>query len=229
LLAEEVVMATLVINGLCKHYRSGDRLQPVLKGLDLRLNGGEVLALLGPSGSGKSSLLHLIAGIESADSGTIHLLNQPMTTLNERQRTLFRRRHIGVVFQFFNLIPTLTVEENVLLPLQLNRRTQDYDQARIELQRLGLGERLGDYPEQLSGGEQQRVAICRALIHQPALLLADEPTGSLDNETAEQVMGWMLDQVRSRNQTLIMVTHNPDYVRYADRALRLHQGALVPL
>ncbi|MEH6626396.1 MAG: ABC transporter ATP-binding protein [Motiliproteus sp.] len=214
----------LVLKNLHKNFDVGSRSQTVLKGVDLTLSPGEVLVLLGASGSGKSTLLNLIAGLEYPDQGTVTIAGKSITELSEHQRTLFRRQHIGIVFQFFNLIPSLTVMENLLLPLQLNRMCQDQQPIRELLGQLGLLHIEDLYPEQLSGGEQQRVAIARALVHQPSLLLADEPTGSLDNSNAEKVSRLLFDQVRQRQQSLILVTHNERLAAHGDRVLRLNQG-----
>lgn len=220
------VQPILELKDLHKRYAHGGSDQVILKGVDLTVSAGEIVMLVGPSGSGKSSLLHLISGVDLPDQGDIQLLNRSLTSMTEAERTLFRRQHIGVVYQFFNLIPTLTVRENILLPLTLNNRMQEQVNADRQLAALGLAEKADRFPEQLSGGEQQRVAICRALVHKPALLLADEPTGSLDNETADSVLQQMLDQIRQAGMTLIMVTHSEAVTQYADRVLRLHNGQL---
>lgn len=220
-------MSILRINQLHKSYRNGPDRLPILQDLQLDMHAGEILMLLGPSGSGKSTLLNLIAGIDTPDSGNIDINGTRVSDLSEHQRTLFRRQHIGTIYQFFNLIPTLTVLENILLPLQLNGRMHDSAQALAQMQRLGIEHRQQLFPEQLSGGEQQRVAICRALIHRPCLLLADEPTGSLDLESAARVMQLFLEQVQEFGQSLILVTHNPDITASANRILRLDRGRLV--
>jgi putative ABC transport system ATP-binding protein len=220
-------MSILRISNLHKSYRNGPDRLPILQGVQLDMRAGEILMLLGPSGSGKSTLLNLIAGIDAADSGNIDINGTRVTDLNEHQRTLFRRQHIGTIYQFFNLIPTLTVLENILLPLQLNGRMRESERALAQMQLLGIEHRKNMFPEQLSGGEQQRVAICRALTHRPCLLLADEPTGSLDLESAGTVMQLFLEQVREFGQSLVLVTHNPEITRMANRTLRLEQGRLV--
>lgn len=219
-------MPILKVTGLNKSFEVAGNSQPVLQDLNLEIARGEILMLLGPSGSGKSSLLNLLAGVDQPDSGQIRILNQNMTALDEAGRTRFRREHIGVVYQFFNLIPTLTVMENILLPLSLNGRLAERPQAEQQLALMGLADKQDRFPEQLSGGEQQRVAICRALVHKPALLLADEPTGSLDNDTADQVLALMLEKIRQEQMTLIMVTHSDALIEHADRVLRLHRGVL---
>jgi putative ABC transport system ATP-binding protein len=193
---------------------------------------GEFVCLVGKSGSGKSTLLNLISGIDAPTHGhvTIHTGEQEVriTALNEHERTLFRRRHIGIVFQFFNLIPTLTVLENVTLPLELaGGRGNHRREAGALLERVGLGNRLNTYPDRLSGGEQQRVAIARALVHNPLLILADEPTGNLDDETGESVLRLLLDLSCDSGKTLLMATHAAEVAGRADRVLHLVHGKLV--
>jgi putative ABC transport system ATP-binding protein len=184
---------------------------------------------LGKSGSGKSTLLNLISGIEKPTAGDIYINGVRITGLKERERTLFRRDHIGFVFQFFNLIPTLTVLENVTLPQELAGRGtgQAAEQAVKLLSAVGLPDRLDTFPDKLSGGEQQRVAIARALAHDPLLVLADEPTGNLDEETGELVLNLLLELTRSANKTLIMATHNPEVVPLADCIYSIHDGQLL--
>jgi putative ABC transport system ATP-binding protein len=185
--------------------------------------------LLGRSGSGKSTLLNLISGIDLPTAGDVIIGEHCLTRLSEQQRTLFRRAHIGFVFQFYNLIPTLTVEENLLLPLELTGHSGPAaeQQARHFLEQVGLPDRAASYPDRLSGGEQQRVAICRALIHRPLLLLADEPTGNLDAETGAQVMELLIRLSRETQMTTLMVTHSQEIARSADRVLMIQDGQLV--
>ena len=201
----------------------------VLQNAHAEFQSGEITAILGKSGSGKSTLLNLISGIDAPDSGQIWVNGQDLTALPERDRTLFRRSQIGFVFQFFNLIPTLTVGENVSLPLELNQlsRSDTDKRARELLEAVGLLERWDTFPEKLSGGEQQRVALARALVHQPLLILADEPTGNLDEETGAQMMDLLARLTREQNGTLLIVTHNPEAAAYADRTLRLSHGQLI--
>ncbi|MEO7838783.1 MAG: ABC transporter ATP-binding protein, partial [Anaerolineales bacterium] len=181
------------------------------------------------SGSGKSTLLNLISGIDVPDNGQVWVDGQDLTTLSERERTLFRRAQIGFVFQFFNLIPTLTVGENVSLPLELNRipRPQAYKKAQHMLEAVSLLDRWNTFPEKLSGGEQQRVALARALVHDPLLILADEPTGNLDEETGVQVISLLTRLTHEQNRTLLIVTHSLEAASIADRVLRLSHGQLV--
>ncbi|PLX79454.1 MAG: ABC transporter ATP-binding protein [Desulfuromonas sp.] len=219
----------LKINNLSKHFREGESERIVFQGLETTILKGEFVVLLGRSGSGKSTLLNLISGIDAPTSGEVFLGDQNLTGMTEKQRTLFRRDHIGFVFQFFNLIPTLTVMENMLLPLELkNIMDQGTEQqARSLLDQVGLADRLESYPDRLSGGEQQRVAICRAIIHEPLLLLADEPTGNLDAETGTQVLELLERLVRQNRMTTVMVTHSKEVAKLADRIITIEDGRLV--
>jgi putative ABC transport system ATP-binding protein len=185
--------------------------------------------LLGKSGSGKSTLLNLVSGIDLPSGGAIWVAGQPITRLGERERTLFRRRSVGFVFQFFNLVPTLTVLENVLLPLELNGLSGVTAKAKAEamLGEVDLADRGASYPDRLSGGEQQRIAIARALVHDPELILADEPTGNLDAETGRQVLELLDRLTRRAGKTMLMVTHSQEVVGVADRVLRVRDGHLV--
>jgi putative ABC transport system ATP-binding protein len=218
--------ALIQIRGLSKTYTEGDRARLVLSQVDLDIEEGEFFVLLGKSGSGKSTLLNLISGIDDADSGSIRVGSTEITRLDERALTLFRREHIGIIFQFFNLIPTLTVLENITLPLEL-RGKREQSRARMLLERVGLGARADAFPDKLSGGEQQRIAIARALAHEPPVVLADEPTGNLDEETGEQILGLLLELTRDTGKTLVMATHNPEIVPLADRVCRIHDGKLI--
>jgi putative ABC transport system ATP-binding protein len=216
---------TLVsLRGLRRAYQEGDRLRTVLHGLDLDIKQGECVALLGRSGCGKSTLLNLISGIDQADAGEIYINGLNLTGMSEYERTLFRRRHIGFVYQFFNLIPTLTVEENLLLPLELNNL--DKSAALALLSAVDLSDRRATFPDRLSGGEQQRVAIARALVHDPLLVLADEPTGNLDAETGRHMLQLLDRLVRKTGKTLFLVTHSEDAIVLADRVLTLEDGRL---
>jgi putative ABC transport system ATP-binding protein len=219
----------LCLRDLSKSYQEGDRNRVVLHEASAAFAKGEFAAILGKSGSGKSTLLNLISGIDRVDQGAIWLEGRDLTGLDERHRTLFRRRNIGFIFQFFNLIPTLTVLENVTLPLELNGADQKTaaGQACGLLEAVGLRERQGTFPEHLSGGEQQRVAIARALVHDPLLVLADEPTGNLDDETGRQVLALLDRLTRQAGKNLILVTHSREAAAYADRVLVLREGQLV--
>ncbi len=220
----------LSVRSLSKTFLDGDVARSVLEAVDLDLDSGEVLALMGPSGSGKSTLLNLLAGLLEPDTGSIVLTGadgpQVVTDMGEAARTRLRRRQIGYVFQFFNLIPTLTVRENVLLPLELNRLAHLEAEALGRLAALGLGERLDDFPGHLSGGERQRTAIARAMAHRPPLVLADEPTGNLDAQTAAQVAGRLIDEVRILSGGLVMATHSEQIAGLADRVVRLDKLTL---
>ncbi len=217
------------IDGLTKQYREGETVHTVLHALDCALAPGEIVALLGSSGSGKSTLLNLIGGLDRPDAGRIVVAGRDIAALDETARTLWRRREVGFVFQFFNLIPTLTVAENVRLPLSLNRRDDAAGRARVSelLDRVGLSGREASFPERLAGGEQQRLAIVRALIHQPRLLLADEPTGNLDEATGERVLALLLELARAAGTTALLVTHDQTVAGHADRILELRDGVLL--
>jgi putative ABC transport system ATP-binding protein len=214
---------------LSKSFREGPHTRSVLRDVNAVFAKGESVAVVGQSGSGKSTLLNLISGIDDADGGAIWLDGQNLTALEERQRTLFRRRHIGFVFQFFNLLPTLTVWENVMLPLELNGINGADASQRVQslLDAVGLGDRGDTFPDRLSGGEQQRIAIARALVHDPRLVLADEPTGNLDEDTGCQVLNLLDRLTRQAGKNLVLVTHSPDAAAYADRILYLRDGKLV--
>jgi len=218
----------LIIRQLCRSFREGARVHRVLDQADAHVAGGEAVAVIGRSGSGKSTLLNLISGIDRADSGTVEIDGRDVTALIEPQRTLLRRTRIGFVYQFFNLLATLDVEENVRLVLELNgvRGAKARQRSVAMLTEVGLGDRLHSAVDALSGGEQQRVALARALVHEPTLLLADEPTGNLDEETAQQVLPVLFSLTRARGATLLVVTHDEALARSADRVLELREGRL---
>lgn len=213
---------------ISKSYFDHGQQRDVLSNVCLDVNRGDFLAILGSSGSGKTTLLHLIGGIDTPDSGSIVIDGTEITGLSDTERTLFRRRHVGMVFQLFNLIPTLTVWENVLLPAELEGAVDSTrrDQAAELLERVGLGDRHSTYPDRLSGGEQQRVAIVRALAHQPHVVLADEPTGNLDAENSERVLSLLLQLTREAGRTLLMATHDHEIAREASHISRLQGGGL---
>ncbi|MDO2947878.1 ABC transporter ATP-binding protein [Aeromonas simiae] len=219
----------LNLRNLSKRFANGGETLPLFEGLDLTLNAGETCLLLGQSGCGKSTLLSLIAGLIAPDEGEIWLGETRLDTLPADERARLRGRHFGIVYQDFNLLPTLTVAENLALPLQINQQPQDDARLDALLARLGMSHKRHAWPEQLSGGQRQRVALARALIHQPTWLLADEPTGSLDEHNAEQVMALMMAAVRDTGAGLLLVSHNPGYSDLADRVLRLEGGQLVEL
>ena len=220
--------AVVQIRDLLKTYSEGDQTLRVLDGVSLDIRQGEFLALLGASGSGKSTLLNLLSGIDEPDRGSIVVDGDDITQLSDTRLTLFRRERIGIVFQFFNLIPTLTVLENITLPKELGgaRRQKVEPRARELLQEVGLADRADTYPDKLSGGEQQRVAIARALLHEPAIVFADEPTGNLDEDTGAQVLQLLLRLTRDAGKTLIMATHSPEISERADRVCQIHDGRL---
>jgi putative ABC transport system ATP-binding protein len=214
---------------LTKVYREGESERVVFRDVDAAIRPAEITVLLGRSGSGKSTLLNLISGIDLPTAGAVLVDGVDLTRLGEHERTLFRRRHIGFIFQFFNLIPLLTVEENLLLPLELNNRAGAAARRRAEevLERVGLSDRGRSFPDGLSGGEQQRLAIARALVHDPSLILADEPTGNLDADTAARVVD-LLDRVaREAGKTVVMATHSREVVGVADRVFTVQHGHLV--
>ncbi len=212
--------------GLARRYRMGDAFVDALRGVDLTVARGEFVALVGPSGSGKSTVLNLIGGLDQPTSGQVWINGTELSGSDERTLTRHRRQHVGFVFQSFNLLPRLTAEENVALPLMFSgvpeqeRRTR----ARMLLERVGLGPRLAHRPTQLSGGERQRVAIARALVGQPALLLADEPTGNLDTAIGTEIMSLLKELNREESLTLLVVTHDPEIAAFADRVVKLRDG-----
>jgi putative ABC transport system ATP-binding protein len=217
------------LRGVTKTYREGDTTRAVLVGVDATIRRGELCVLIGRSGSGKSTLLNLIGGIDVPTSGAIVVDGTDLAAASEAARTLFRRHHVGFVFQFFNLIPTLTVEENLRLPLELNGRPRDAarERAAALLAEVGLAGREAAFPEHLSGGEQQRVAVARALVHEPLLVLADEPTGNLDLDTGRQVLELLDRLTRQAGRTMVMATHSAEVMGLADRIFRLQDGRLV--
>ena len=218
----------LEVLGLKKSYPSGDMYQVVIDNLSLTIKHGEVVAMLGASGSGKTTLLNLLSGIDTPDSGTVKIDNTDLHCLDENSRTLLRRQKLGFVFQFFNLIPTLTVAENIALPLQLlSRPAAEIAQVTSSLLgKVGLAGVEGRYPETLSGGEQQRIAIARAVAHRPLLLLADEPTGNLDEQTGLNIIQLLNTLAREQNISMLLVTHSQQVADSADRILTLQQGKL---
>ncbi len=215
------------ITSLTKRYlpeERGDR--PVLNGVSLSVDAGEWVILMGDSGSGKSTLLNLLAGVDRPDSGTIEIGNVPVSDLSESERTLFRRTRMGFVFQFFNLFPTLTAWENIVLPLRLNGR-HDSGPARRLLEEVELAGKEHRYPSELSGGEQQRVALARALVHGPSIILADEPTGSLDHRTGHVILTLLSKLHQERQPTIVMATHSQDASRYGQRIFHVRDGEIL--
>jgi putative ABC transport system ATP-binding protein len=222
-------MAVLKTENLRKVYKMGAHFVSALDGVDFEVEQGEFIAIMGPSGSGKSTLLHLLGGLDHPSEGEVELAGQRFSQLNEHEATLARRHHVGFVFQFFNLLPTLTAEENVVLPIIIDgkdpKSVKDWLEDLLEL--VGLLDRRDHKPDQLSGGEQQRVAIARALITKPAILLADEPTGNLDSKTGTAIMELILKSSRELKQTVIVVTHDPKAAAYAQRTIFLQDGKIV--
>ncbi|MEF7613234.1 ABC transporter ATP-binding protein [Aquincola sp. MAHUQ-54] len=214
------------LDGLSMHYTLGTARIDVLRGVSLRVPAGQSVAIAGPSGSGKTSLLLLLAGLERPGAGSVDIDGMRLDTLDRDALADLRRDRIGIVFQSFHLLPSLTALDNVALPLQIAGRPQAHDRARDFLHRVGLGARLGHYPGQLSGGEQQRVAIARSLVHGPRLLLADEPTGNLDDHTGEAVRELLLTLNEEAGTTMVLVTHDLAFAARCDRVLRLHDGQL---
>ena len=221
-------MPVLEAKNLRKEYLMGEHRVEALAGVDFIVQESEFVAIMGPSGSGKSTLLHLIGGLDQPSSGEITLAGQNLALLKDKKATLLRRRNVGFVFQFFNLLPTLTAEENIMLPLLIDgKRQRDY-QDRLEnlLKLVNLEDRRKHKPEQLSGGEQQRVALARALITQPAIVLADEPTGNLDTRTGTLIMELLRRSCEELGQTIVVVTHDPKAAAYADRVVFLQDGSI---
>jgi putative ABC transport system ATP-binding protein len=214
---------------LRKQYVMGQHEVNALAGVDFAVEKGEFVAIMGPSGSGKSTLLHLLGGLDRPSDGEVTLADQRLSILNDNQATLVRRHNVGFIFQFFNLLPTLTAEENVALPLIIDGQDLRKYQARIDtlLERVGLTQRRRHKPDQLSGGEQQRVAIARAFVTQPAIVLADEPTGNLDTKTGSAIMDLLRRSCDDLDQTVIVVTHDPRAATYADRVVFLSDGHVV--
>jgi lipoprotein-releasing system ATP-binding protein len=224
--------ATLVLEGrgLEKSYFDGTRVLPVLKGADITVREGEIVSIVGASGSGKSTLLHLLGALDRPSGGTIRLRGADMSSLDNARLAEVRGRSVGFIFQFHHLLSEFSALENVMVPgLILGRPAGELrTQARARLEELGLGERLTHRPSKLSGGEQQRVSLARALMNNPDVVLADEPTGNLDTESAEMVIRLLWQNVRERRKSLVIVTHEPEIARRADRCLRLKEGLLVP-
>lgn len=213
--------------GLAKSYFDGDREHVVLSGVDMAIRAGEFAVILGRSGSGKSTLLNLIGAMDVPSRGQIRIDGRRIDNLDEDARTLLRRQQVGFVFQAFNLIPTLTVRENLLLPLQLNGLGDGEERITDMLGRLGLADKAGSFPDQLSGGERQRVAIARALVHRPSLVIADEPTGNLDLDTGRQVLELLDRTTRAEGKTMVMATHSREVIGLADRIFTIAEGRLM--
>ena len=220
-------MSILQTHDVRKYYGSGDTQVRALDGVDLAVEPGEFVAIVGTSGSGKSTLLHMLGGLDRPTAGKVEVDGKDIFALKDEALTIFRRRKIGFVFQSYNLVPVLSVYENIVLPVELDGRRVDQAYLREVVDTLGLGKKLRSLPNQLSGGQQQRVAIARALAAKPSILLADEPTGNLDSKTSQDVLGLMKVTGQKFGQTLVMITHNEEIAQLADRIVRIEDGRIV--
>ena len=220
-------MTVLETRDLKKYYGAGDTLVKALDGVDLQVENGEFVAIVGTSGSGKSSLLHILGGLDRPTGGSVLVDGKDIFSLKDEELTIFRRRKIGFVFQAYNLVPVLSAYENIILPIQLDGGRVDKDYVGRVIEALGLEQRLNSLPSQLSGGQQQRVAIARALAAKPAIILADEPTGNLDSRTSQDVLGLMKVTGQKFAQTMVMITHNEEIAQLADRIVRIEDGRIV--
>lgn len=220
-------MTILQTSGLKKYYGSGDTQVKALDGMNLSIEQGEFVAIVGTSGSGKSTLLHMLGGLDRPTAGTVTVDGKDIFTLKDEELTIFRRRKIGFVFQAYNLVPVLSVWENIVLSIQLDGNKVDTDFVEAVVSTLGLEKKLRSLPNQLSGGQQQRVAIARALATKPAILLADEPTGNLDSKTSQDVLSLMKVTGQKFGQTMVMITHNEEIAQLADRIIRIEDGRIV--
>jgi putative ABC transport system ATP-binding protein len=217
----------VVARDVVRRYGEGESAVEAVRGVSLEVPSGQFTAVMGPSGSGKSTLMHVLAGLDRPTSGTVEIGGRDVTEMSDKQLTLLRRDHVGFIFQFFNLLPVLTAQENILLPLSIAGRKPDRAWVDSVIERVGLADRRSHRPAELSGGQQQRVAIARALVSEPTVLLADEPTGNLDSRTSAEVLELLRDTVREYGQTTLMVTHDPSAAATADRVLFLADGSLV--
>ena len=219
--------AILKAAGLKKYYGKGEALVKALDGIDLEIERGKFTAIIGTSGSGKSTLLNMLGGLDTPSEGSIQIGNTELAKLNSEQATIFRRNHIGFIFQNYNLVPVLSVWENIVFPISLDGRRPDETFIMEIVRLLGLEKKLDSLPNNLSGGQQQRVAIARALASKPAIILADEPTGNLDSKTSDDVIGLLKMTGKEFNQTIVMITHNPEIAQMADRIVRIEDGRMV--
>ena len=219
-------MKILEVKNLCKTYGKGETEVKALNNVSFSVDKGEFVAIIGPSGSGKSTLLHILGGVDVTTSGSVIINGEDISKLNETALAIFRRRQIGLIYQFYNLIPILTVEENLTLPLRLDGRKPDERQTEYLVKTLGLENRLDHLPNQLSGGQQQRVSIGRALINNPALMLADEPTGNLDSENSKEIVSLLRKFNKEQNQTVIIITHDERIALAADRIIEIEDGKI---
>jgi len=220
-------MEILKVENLVKTYGEGDNIVNAVDNISLSVNKGEFVAIVGASGSGKSTLLHLLGGVDRPTSGKIYIDGNEINNMNNDKLAIFRRRQIGIVYQFYNLIPILTVEENISLPCDLDGNRPDKERMNLILKSFGLFERKNHLPNELSGGQQQRTSIARALINNPAILLADEPTGNLDSKSTEEIMSILKMSNRDFNQTIIMITHNLEIAKEADRIITIQDGKIL--
>lgn len=220
-------MEILKVENLVKTYGEGDNIVNAVDNISLSVNKGEFVAIVGASGSGKSTLLHLLGGVDRPTSGKIYIDGNEINNMNNDKLAIFRRRQIGIVYQFYNLIPILTVEENISLPCDLDGNRPDKERMELILKSFGLFERKNHLPNELSGGQQQRTSIARALINNPAILLADEPTGNLDSKSTEEIMSILKMSNRDFNQTIIMITHNLEIAKEADRIITIQDGKIL--
>ena len=219
-------MKILEVTNLCKTYGKGDTMVKALDNVSFSVEKGEFVAIIGPSGSGKSTLLHILGGVDVPTKGSVVINQTDISNLDETALAIFRRRQIGLIYQFYNLIPILTVEENLTLPLRLDGRKPDERQTEYLVKTLGLENRLDHLPNQLSGGQQQRVSIGRALINNPALMLADEPTGNLDSENSKEIVSLLRKFNKEQNQTVIIITHDERIALAADRIIEIEDGKI---
>ena len=220
-------MEILRVENLCKTYGKGKNEVKALDNISFSVNKGEFIAIIGPSGSGKSTLLHILGGVDKPTSGKVFMNDQDVYVQNDEQLAIFRRRQVGLIYQFYNLIPILNVFENITLPLKLDGQKVNEERVNELLELLGLAERRKHLPSQLSGGQQQRVSIGRALINAPALVLADEPTGNLDSKSSQEIIGLLKHSNKKYGQTLIMITHDENIALQADRIIRIADGQIV--
>jgi putative ABC transport system ATP-binding protein len=211
-------------HNLTRRYGDGDSVVEAVRGVSLEIPSGEFTAIMGPSGSGKSTLMHLLAGLDQPTEGTVEIAGEDITTMGDKQLTLLRRKHIGFVFQAFNLVPTLNAEENITLPLSIAGRKIDRSYVDSVIERVGLGDRRTHRPAEMSGGQQQRVAVARALVSEPTVLFADEPTGNLDSHSSAEVIDLLREASGVYGQTIVMVTHDPVAAEAADRTVHIEDG-----
>lgn len=220
-------MAVINVKNASKTYGTGDIKVEALKSSSFSIERGEFVCIIGTSGSGKSTLMHLMAGVDTATTGEIFINGKDVTKLDQEGLAIFRRREVGIIYQFFNLVPVLTARENIELPLMLDEKKVDRQYFNELVELLGIKDRLDFYPSKLSGGEQQRVAIARALIHKPSIILADEPTGNLNSKLAKEIMEFLVLASKKYNQTIVMITHDLNLARYADRVLEIQDGYII--